>query len=200
MVNNVNYTIHIQYKILGGIFLMVDTKSYIYSLVVYIAILIVPIIIYLKFKEKVKVLTYLKLNTNSKKGIGTALVVCCIFIVMLAVKKAIFSISDTINFDLGILWLSVILVGFLEEIPFRGFLLQKLWNKIGFWKANIVTTAVFVSVHIPTWLNSNTPIVKAAISISFVSLALGYLFREYKSLWVPIICHSVYNLCIWVGL
>jgi membrane protease YdiL (CAAX protease family) len=33
-----------------------------------------------------------------------------------------------------------------------------------------------------------------------VSLALGYLFKEYKSLWIPIICHSVFNLSIWIGL
>lgn len=173
--------------------------SFFYELLINIIIYIVPIIVYLKLKEKVEVLTYLKLKSNAAHGILIGIVVSIIFIMLLFVKNLIIGFGK-INFDLGTFWISGLLVGFLEEVPFRGFLLQKLSDHMSFWKANILTTVIFVSAHIPIWINSNKPILQTSISISFASLALGYLFKKYNSLWVPMICHSVYDLCFWIGL
>jgi membrane protease YdiL (CAAX protease family) len=178
---------------------MLDVKYYIYSLLMYLLICISPVILYIKFKEKANVLAYLKLTGNSRKGVIVGSVISIIFVVLIIIKNTIIGF-DKFNTNLGLLWISGLLVGFFEEIPFRGFLLQKLWNHMNFWKANLLTTIIFVSFHIPVWMSSNTPLLKAAVSIGAVSLALGYLFKEYKSLWIPIICHSIYNLCIWMGL
>ncbi|BCZ47854.1 hypothetical protein psyc5s11_39210 [Clostridium gelidum] len=178
---------------------MDSISSYICMLLINLFVLVIPVILYLKLKDKVNPLVYLKIIGNSKQGILIAIIVSSLFIILLITKNAI-TRFNSIHLNLGILWISGLLVGFLEEIPFRGFLLQKLSNHMKFWKANLLTTVIFVSFHIPTWINSNTDIIRAAISISMVSLALGYLFKEYKSLWIPIICHSVFNLCIWIGL
>ena len=178
---------------------MISINSFIGSILIYLFLYIVPVILYLKLKDKVNPLIYLRIVGNSKQGIFIAIMVSSIFIILLITKNAIINFPK-FNLNLGKLWVSALLVGFFEEIPFRGFLLQKLWDKMKFWKANLLTTIIFVSFHIPTWISSNTDIMSAAIKISMVSLALGYLFKEYKSLWIPIICHSVFNLCIWVGL
>lgn len=178
---------------------MFSINSFICSILIYLLLYIIPVILYLKLKDKVNPLIYLKIIGNSKQGILVAIIVSSIFIILLVTKNSIMGFSK-FNLNLGILWISALLVGFFEEIPFRGFLLQKLWNKMKFWKANLLTTIIFVSFHIPIWIYSSTDIISAAIKISMVSLALGYLFKEYKSLWIPIICHSVFNLCIWMGL
>jgi membrane protease YdiL (CAAX protease family) len=178
---------------------MVSISSFIWSISTYIGLIIIPIFLYLKLKNKVNPLVYLKILGNSKQGIAIGIIVSSIFIILLIAKNAIVRLN-TVHFDIGLLWISGLLVGFLEEIPFRGFLLQKLSNYMKFWKANLLTTIIFVLYHIPTWINSNTHILSSAINISMVSLALGYLFKEYKSLWIPIICHSVFNLSIWIGL
>jgi membrane protease YdiL (CAAX protease family) len=178
---------------------MTSVNSFIGSSLMYLFLYITPVILYLKLKDKVNPLVYLKIIGNSKQGILISIMVSFIFIVLLITKNAIVGFSK-FNLNLGILWLSALLVGFFEEIPFRGFLLQKLWNKMKFWQANLLTTLIFVSFHLPIWINSDTDIISASIKISMVSLALGYLFKEYKSLWIPIICHSVFNLCIWLGL
>jgi membrane protease YdiL (CAAX protease family) len=169
------------------------------NLLLYILIVICPIILWLKLKDKANPLIYLKIIGNSKKGILIGTIISSIYIILLFTKNANNGL-DSINFNLGLLWISVLLVGFLEEIPFRGFILQKLENKMSFWKANLLTTIIFVSFHIPTWINSNTDIIKAGTNVFMVSFVLGYLFKEYKSLWITIICHSVFNMCIWMGL
>lgn len=178
---------------------MYNISSFIWSLFVYLFLLVIPVILYLKLKDKVNPLVYLKIRGNSKQGILIGIIVSSTFIILLIVKNAITSFNS-FHLDLGILWISALLVGILEEIPFRGFLLQKLSNHMKFWKANLLTTVIFILFHMPTWINCNTDIIRSAVNISMVSLAIGYLFKEYKSLWIPIICHSVFNLCIWMGL
>ena len=178
---------------------MISINSFIWSILIYFGLVIIPIFLYLKLKNKVNPLVYLKIIGNSKQGIIIAIIISSIFVILLITKNVINGLNS-IHFDLGLLWISGLLVGFFEEIPFRGFLLQKLWSYMEFWKANLLTTVIFISFHIPTWINSNTHVLSSAINISMVSLALGYLFKEYKSLWIPIICHSVFNLSIWIGL
>lgn len=166
---------------------------------IYLVIFILPIFIYLRVKLKVKPLTYLRLKGNVRKGILSGVLVSILFIILLIVKNAIVG-WKSINFNIGLLWISVIFVGIFEEIPFRGFLLQQLRKYMSFWSANIITSIVFVIFHFPTWIISHVNIVSASIPILMGSLAFGYLFEEYKSLWSPIICHSVFDLCTWIGL
>jgi len=142
---------------------------------------------------------YLKLKNNPLKGCFHGLFISSIFVLFLIVKNIILGWKP-INFHLGVLWIGVFMVGILEEIPFRGVLLQSLSPHMKFWAANLLTTVIFIMLHMPTWTFSNINILQAIKSTLIFSMALGYLFKEYDSLWVPIICHSVFNLCIWIGL
>ena len=170
-----------------------------FGLLLYLLIFIIPVILYLKLRDKVNPLEYLKLKHNALRGIFTGLSISTIFIILLIVKNTLIK-DKSINLDIGILWISGLLVGMLEEVPFRGFLLQKLMKNLGFWMANLLTTALFTIVHIPVWLSSSTNLIGSAITVSLVSLILGYLFKEHDSLWVPIVCHSIFNLSTWIGL
>lgn len=172
---------------------------FIVNLFIYIFIFIFPVIFYLRFIDKVNPLAFLKLNTNIKKGFGKGLIISILFIGLLIIKRILLGWGN-INFNIGILWLSGLTVGILEEIPFRGFILQKFAKHMNFTAANLLTTILFASTHIPTWLVNGVNIIDSVKSLVVISFVLGYLFKESDSLWVPIICHSVFNLSMWIGL
>lgn len=169
------------------------------SLLIYFFIFILPVISYIKFKDMVNPLDFFKLNKNIRKGVMKGFSISILFILFLIIKKIIFG-WENINLNIGLLWFTNLAVGILEEIPFRGFLLQKLNNHMNFISANILTTVLFVMVHIPIWMITKVNVSQSIISIALVSYILGYLFKESDSLWVPIICHSIFNLCIFIGL
>ena len=174
-------------------------KSFILGLLLYLFVFNAPVILYLKYKEKVNPFEFLKLNKNIKKGLTTGLLISLLFIAALIIKKFVLGFGS-VNFNIGLLWVGGLLVGLFEEIPFRGFILQKLSKRVNFMIANIITTILFVSVHLPIWLYGNVNLASSIPSVFVVSLVFGYLFEEYDSLWVTIVCHSVFNLCIWTRL
>ncbi|MBW9154627.1 CPBP family intramembrane metalloprotease (plasmid) [Clostridium estertheticum] len=176
-----------------------EKNIFIISLLIYIFIFIIPTVLYLKLKDKLNPFQFLKLNKNVKKSFTKGFTISILFIVGLIIKN-FFLGWVTINLNIGILWINGLIVGMLEEIPFRGFILQKLMKNMGFIKANIVTTMLFALVHVPDWIFSNSNILSSLKSVLILGFILGYLFKESDSLWVPIICHSVFNISIWIGL
>jgi membrane protease YdiL (CAAX protease family) len=44
-------------------------------------------------------------------------------------------------------------IGLFEEIPFRGFILQQFAERMNFWLANLLTSVVFLGMHLPGWLS-----------------------------------------------
>ena len=92
--------------------------------------------------------------------------------------------------------LSMILVGFLEEIIFRGFLFKAMAES-NLKPAIIVSSITFGIGHFVNLINGsgakiipNICQVVSAIAIGFLFVAL---FHKTKSLWAPIIAHAVIN-------
>ncbi|WP_248484459.1 CPBP family intramembrane glutamic endopeptidase [Tepidibacter aestuarii] len=95
-------------------------------------------------------------------------------------------------------WLGgIILVGFTEEIVFRGFLFQKLMEFTSFWKANLITSLLFLIIHFPKWyahgLFESVGIIGRIIFIFMFSIIQGKIFNKTNSLWTCIIVHSLNN-------
>ena len=90
--------------------------------------------------------------------------------------------------------ISMIFVGFLEEIIFRGFLFRMM-AKDNLKSAIIVTSLTFGAGHIINLLNGSS-FIPTLIQIIYAT-ATGYLFAvilvKGKSLWPCIITHSVVN-------
>ncbi|MGE5627769.1 MAG: lysostaphin resistance A-like protein [Solirubrobacterales bacterium] len=169
------------------------------TLTYYIVIFILPISFYLRLKDKINPLNYLKLNNRPLKEIAIGLLLSLLYIILLIIRNYIYG-WKTINFNIGLLWINVLLIGILEEVPFRGFILQKLQSRTSFLTANIITTLLFVVMHYPLWLSTGTDLLQSSASIAFISIILGYIYKEFDSLWSPIICHSIFNMSIWIGL
>ena len=88
----------------------------------------------------------------------------------------------------------MLMIGFLEEIIFRGFLYKGL-KKNGMLFATIVTSLTFGFGHILNLFNG-TAVVATLIQI-ITAISIGFLFvtifDKCKSLWPCIITHSIVN-------
>lgn len=178
---------------------MSTNKLYLIEVISYLVIFILPVILYLKYKDNIKPFIYLKLNNISISNILKGILFCAVYIIILIVKNKL-KVGHPINLNIGMLWVAALLVGVFEEIPFRGFILQKLCEKQKFWIANFFTTLLFVTIHLPKWHIIGADMLSSIITVSIASLVFGYLFKEYDTLWIPIMCHSVFDLTAFVGL
>jgi hypothetical protein len=82
------------------------------------------------------------------------------------------------------------LIGFIEEVPYRGFILQKFEERCGFWIANLLSSLLFLSMHLPGWISLHLFKVEGVIFVFIFGVVMAIIFRYGKTLWGPIITHS----------
>jgi len=79
-----------------------------------------------------------------------------------------------------------------EELLFRGFLLPALAaSPLGFRGAALVTTVMWTALHAGYS-------VLGVIEVFLIGLFFCWLFWRTGSLWVPIVCHAIYNTILLV--
>lgn len=81
-------------------------------------------------------------------------------------------------------------VGFIEEVPFRGFLQQKLEELVSPLVANLLASLLFLAIHMPGWLLLGTFRLQNAVTVFVIGVVLGAVFKWSGSLWSPIVAHS----------
>lgn len=82
------------------------------------------------------------------------------------------------------------LIGIIEEIPYRGFMLRKFAERLNFWLANLITSVLFVAIHLPGWMALHTLRTETGVTIFIFGFVMGTVFRWSDSLWTPIVTHS----------
>lgn len=163
-----------------------------------ILIWIIPTWIYIKFYLKKEFNSYIKLNTNIKKGFTYGIIITLLLGINFIVKtylieKTSFYIPSNLNEYIN----SILIAGFTEEIVYRGLILNELQKHYNFLKSNIITAILFLIIHYPTWLNNQEfLILYNHIYILLFSLFLGYIYKKTNSLWTVIIIHSFHNLFV----
>ncbi|EDK32797.1 CPBP family intramembrane glutamic endopeptidase [Clostridium kluyveri] len=150
---------------------------------------IVPVYVILKL-QKLNPISFLKLNSNIMKGISFGLLLGIAFLVINIVKTKNFNIhitySDFIN--------TFLVVGIIEEIAFRGYIMQKFKLYVGFIGSNIITSLMFAMIHIPISINNHNIDPLYFVQVGILSLIFGYFFEETDSLICPIVIHSLWDL------
>ena len=150
---------------------------------------VMPVFLYLKYIDRVDPIEFLKLRRYWKRGVVVGLAFTAFNLVLNAVAYGI----PAFNWEV-LTWNSVIgtsfLIGFVEEIPFRGFILQKLQERMGFWPANILSSLLFLSIHFPGWISLHLFNTTTAVAVFVIGFLMAVLFRYSKSLWAPIVAHS----------
>ncbi len=152
---------------------------------------IAPVLLYLRFVDQVRPLEYLKLTRGWKRGVGYGLVIAAVNLVGAVLRYGIPDLADARVTWNGILSASLA-VGVTEEIVFRGFVLQKLWERHGFGPANVVSSALFLLVHLPGWtlLDGGSVAVSTSGSVFLFSLVMAWALKRSGSLWACIVAHN----------
>ena len=163
-----------------------------------LVVFVPPVLLYLRREGVSSVWGYLKLNTLSKGFFWCLL--CLLAFLEMAISTVVY-LHHRINVPYLLRvdnLLAFLLVGITEEIPFRGFLFQKLEPLCGSWGAIGLSALLFVGVHLPLWLMYPPPVPLpfAFLGITFIGIIYGIAFWKTRSLWSAIILHSGYNLAV----
>jgi membrane protease YdiL (CAAX protease family) len=155
---------------------------------------IAPVLLYLRYVDGVNPFAYLKLRGHVRRGVIVAVLLTVINVI------GTFARFGAPHLTMArVTWNSILgtsfSIGFIEEIPYRGFMLQKFAERMNFWLANLVTSLLFVSIHLPGWIALHTFNAGAAVSIFVFGAVMAIALRYSKSLWAPILTHSA-NDCL----
>ncbi|HOM02230.1 MAG TPA: type II CAAX endopeptidase family protein [Acetivibrio sp.] len=163
----------------------------------------VPALILLKYIFKEKPLDYIKLSKNNLRGLAYGSLYGVVIIIYVCVSRFLASGELKFNpfFSLDSWIGGVLLIGFTEEIVFRGFLLQKFEEALGSKYANIITAVTFFLIHFPKWyMNGNLFVAEFMINsmlfIPLFSILMAVLLKKTDSLWPCIIIHSANNFAM----
>jgi CAAX protease family protein len=150
---------------------------------------VAPVLLYLRYVDHVEPLEYLKLTRHVRRGIAVAIALTILNFLGMLVRFGLPHPSMQ-----SVTWNSVLgtsfLVGFIEEIPYRGFMLQKFAERTGFWMANLITALLFLAVHVPGWMALHTLRAGTAASIFVFGVVMAIALNYSESLWAPIVTHS----------
>ncbi len=103
-----------------------------------------------------------------------------------------------------LLW--VLFVGLTEETLFRGWLLNALWvprdleGEVPPWKPIAGTSVLFLLIHFPIWIRTGVLVTNLAggafLSILVLSVVFSWSFWKTRTLTVPILLHSAWDLLV----
>ncbi len=159
---------------------------------------ILPAFLYIRYVQQRNPFTYLKLNTHVRRGLTWAFFGTLFFCVQ--PTYALLVQGKGPHFNLGVdQWLNVVLlVGVMEEIPFRGIIFQKLQELMGFWYGSLISSLLFLTLHIPYRISIGEKLFPNMLYTMVYIFVFGFLMcitlRWSKSLWSCIILHSVNDL------
>jgi membrane protease YdiL (CAAX protease family) len=154
-----------------------------------ILVWVVPVWFYLRYVDRVEPLGYLKLKDHIGRGLVVAIVLTAVNLVGMLARFGL--PHPTME---RVTWNSMLgtsfLIGFIEEIPYRGFMLQKFAERFNFLLANLMTSLLFLAIHLPGWIALHTLRADAAAAILVFGIVMATVFKYSDSLWAPIVTHS----------
>lgn len=161
-----------------------------------------PVVVYLLFVERTNPLRSLGLDTLGRGTrrvlltLGPAFVAWYVFLDFVLGDGGI-SLSSPWPAVFAVFSLSTLV----EEIFFRGFLLNGLQRPLGFWRANAVSAVLFTSVHLPGWFAlgrfaAPQTVAVDALGLFVFGLAFGWAMHRTGSLWPAYLLHALNNLLV----
>lgn len=151
---------------------------------------VLPVFLYLWWVDGVDPVTYLKLRGQWHRGVAIGLLVTLVNFLLSLLRfgwpQPAFH-TLTWNHCLS----TFFLIGFVEEIPYRGFILQKWQERFSFWTANLLTTLLFVAIHLPGWISLHLLRAETVLFVFVFGLVMAIVFRYAQSLWSVIVAHSL---------
>jgi uncharacterized protein len=163
-----------------------------------ILIWIIPSWIYVKYHLNENPMNYFNINTNVKKGLFWGSILSLLVGLYFTIEVYLIN-QETFHFliPLDSYLDGFLVVGITEEMVFRGLILKEINKKIPFWKANVITSLLFLMIHYPIWIHNgefinlwNHPI------IFLIGITFGFIYKKTGSLWSVILLHSFYDFFV----
>lgn len=149
-----------------------------------------PVFLYLRYVDRVQPCVYLKLKHHWLRGILIGLgFSAVIFLLSLAqhglphTRAGLFTWNSILSTSL--------LIGFIEEVPYRGFVFQKLCAWLSRKSAIAISSLLFVIIHLPGWLSLHLFTIRILIFVFVFGVLMAILLLFSKSLWAPVVSHSL---------
>lgn len=155
-----------------------------------LVIWVLPVFLYLHWIDGVAPLAYLKLRQHWQRGVMGGLGVTLINFLLSLLRfgwphltGAPLTWNDLLS--------TFFLIGLIEEIPYRGFILQKFQERYNFWIATLLTALLFVTIHLPGWIRLGLLQPATVLFVFVFGFLLAIVFSYTQSLWSAIIAHSL---------
>lgn len=172
----------------------------IYWILLKVIVWVLPAILAIRLLERKSVASFLGLR-DVKTGLRWGLGVGAALVGITFLGKTLPSGSTLKMPELSLVFVNAVIVSpLVEEITLRGFLLKEIeLTGESFWRANMLTTLVFVAMHVPGWFfQGRVPtlagFVQRAVPIAALGLLFGWTKRRGGSLYAPILVHAINNL------
>ncbi|HEX6046855.1 MAG TPA: CPBP family intramembrane glutamic endopeptidase [Pyrinomonadaceae bacterium] len=151
---------------------------------------VLPVFLYLRYVDGVSPADYLKLKKHWLSGIFWGLAFTVVVFVLSWAKQGPPHIRPG-----AITWNSILstslLIGFVEEVPYRGFIFQKLSESFSRTAAAVISSLLFVAIHLPGWLSLHLFTLHTMLFVFVFGAFMALLLVRAKSLWAPVIAHSL---------
>lgn len=180
---------------------MVKSPEYLFISSIYNVFVIIMIYLFWRYLDKHNTdIIGLKWKNNSFKMFGLGILGGSLEILLIMLLSLgmgilwfqssgfqIFSIAEIMR-SLGYGLLAFILVGFGEEVVFRGYIQKKLMLSIGNKGALLISSLIFMAAHILTYGK-----LLDFIDVALGGAILGYLYILTDSIYLPAAYHFIYD-------
>lgn len=153
-------------------------------------LLVLPVFVYLRYVDHVKPILYLKLRQHWRRGLLVALVFSAVNLLLTIAQRGLPHFHAA-TFTWNSVLSTSLLVGFVEEIPYRGFIFQRLNEWFSFPVASLISSLLFLLIHLPGWFSLHLFKTQVAIFVFVFGVLMTVFLRYARSLWAPIVSHSL---------
>jgi uncharacterized protein len=163
-----------------------------------------PVFLYLRYVEKAPALVFLRISRPRTSFVWVLPLTGALFVIWYLLLDQIFGDRILAGIVPAVVLFAILSPATLvEEIFFRGFLLNKFWQTTGFWQANLASSLLFALVHFPGWfaLGKAMPTVATdALGLIVFGMVFGWAMKKTGSLWTAYTLHTLNNLLVVVVL
>ena len=154
--------------------------------------------VFLRWNECPDMLASLGLKNHVRRGLIIGVAIAALSIVKDLVR-VVYVEHESLRPTVEPAALAIMIIGapLIEEVLFRGCILQALRQHCRFWLANLVQAILFFAIHLPGWFFAGTLAnnIQPGTSLSIFALGFvqGYLFKWTGSLWPCVLLHLANN-------
>ena len=159
---------------------------------------IIPVFLFLKYVDHVDdALDYLRLRSNWRRGVIVGIAFALAILLGTILMRGLPDFHK-VRFTWNSFLSTTLLIGVVEELPFRGLMLRKFEEQFDFWLANLFSSLLFLGIHLPGWITLHFFKWQNVISVFLLGVLFSIVVKLTRSLWSSIIAHGGNNFTTFV--